>query len=371
MPALRTPPAIGVRGSWPLTRRRLLPVSPSDRINDLVLAICTGSALVLKPGDAVWSFCEIGGKKSAYVQRGLVESVPNESASAFSVRGARTTDRMYGVSFAGVAQVCIHCVLLSSTLVRAAVLATILSAHNMCAHMEGVKETGTPDAAWVLALPHCRGDASTGSWQLVPQSWIVDKVDAQVGHMEASGHVESILAPLKTEVTKLLASGARGTSSPPPSTSTPTNARAETGSTQEKQTLPVSGHAESEVKVADKIVVVESCARCARLADAGTTANVEGAAGGGGEGSDAVAGRVKELEVKLQRAERDVAAAEERAAQLERDVTAAEERAAQLEHEMKALEAAHERATRGAFLRTWASCCVLGREGRCRVWFRA
>lgn len=75
----------------------------ADRVHELVLAICAGTALVVKPGDSVWSFCEIGKKKSAYVQRGLVESVPKEGSVSIKDRDKP----LYGVSFAGVTQVCI------------------------------------------------------------------------------------------------------------------------------------------------------------------------------------------------------------------------------------------------------------------------
>ena len=70
--------------------------------------MCAGTALVVKAGDSVWSFCEIGKKKSAYVQRGLVESVPTGDSVSIKDRDKP----LYGVSFAGVTQVCIFFYLL-------------------------------------------------------------------------------------------------------------------------------------------------------------------------------------------------------------------------------------------------------------------
>ena len=100
----------------------------ADRVHELVLAICAGTALVVKPGDSVWSFCEIGKKKSAYVQRGLVESVPKEGSVSIKDRDKP----LYGVSFAGVTQVCIPLYLSTRFLTKTPHQPPVLAIHFPC-----------------------------------------------------------------------------------------------------------------------------------------------------------------------------------------------------------------------------------------------
>jgi len=242
-------------------------------------AVTAGTTLVLKAGDAVWSFCEIGGKKSAYVQRGVVDSLPKEDGKEEGHGrgggggevwgGARAGDAaggaLYGVSFGGIVQ-------------------------------------------------------------LVPLSWIVDKVDEEVGSMEAMDQVETILAPLKRQVARLLAEQ-RGKAPPPARPDQPRHgARGDAPQPGPSSAGDASGDAGPG---AERLVVVETCARCARMADA--PGGVGGGAGGGA-GGEALAAKVEELERKLR--------------QSEEEVREAEERAAQAEHEIKGLGVALERTRR-------------------------
>ena len=118
-----------------------------DRIGDIIQRISTGGALALQVGDVVWSYYQIGDskRKSTYVQQGKVESLPPEKTHTGKSRAFDLEDQdpVVGIVFSGVSQ-------------------------------------------------------------KVPTSWIVDKVDVEVGHVEAAEMVEGILAPLRTHINKLL-----------------------------------------------------------------------------------------------------------------------------------------------------------------------
>ena len=125
-----------------------------DRVGDLMRMISSGGALVLENGDEVWSYCDFGGQKSAYIQRGKIVSLePDAAAVAAAVAaGSYEDQRLVAVAFAGVSQ-------------------------------------------------------------LVPRSYIVDKVDSQLDALDLSLQVEEILAPLKNQITHLLANPVQSPSS--------------------------------------------------------------------------------------------------------------------------------------------------------------
>ena len=95
----------------------------------------------------MWSYYTLGeaARKSAYVQRGVVQLLPPDLSSEARMYGGKVCEEpVVGVNFAGVNQV-------------------------------------------------------------VPLSWIVDKVDAQVGLTDAAEQIERILAPLKQQIQSVLA----------------------------------------------------------------------------------------------------------------------------------------------------------------------